>query len=191
MIDLDRKIPPERSHRVILHAVVLAFSLVSTILLVESRIVFALLERNQEIFLLSAFTAGFFFSSAFTTAPAVAVLAILGQTYNPLLVSLVAATGSVLGDLIILKIIRDDLTSDLETLVGTQGKTWFRHILRARIIHLPLIILSAVIIASPLPDELGISILGMIKFKTKYFYLLSLTMNFLGILFIATLGSLI
>lgn len=38
------------------------------------------------------------------------------------------------------------------------------------------------IIASPLPDKLGIALLGFSKTKQRFFLLLSFTANFLGIL---------
>jgi len=49
-------------------------------------------------------------------------------------------------------------------------------------------ILAGLIIASPLPDEIGIALLGMIKYKTKYFLLYSFLLNFIGIFLISYLG---
>jgi len=40
------------------------------------------------------------------------------------------------------------------------------------------------ILASPLPDELGIAVLGFSKMRAKYFVLLSFVFNFLGIVLI-------
>ena len=45
-------------------------------------------------------------------------------------------------------------------------------------------LIGGLIIASPLPDELGISLLGFSKAKTSLFIVLSFVFNFLGILFI-------
>ncbi|MEK7557169.1 MAG: hypothetical protein AAB538_04290, partial [Patescibacteria group bacterium] len=42
--------------------------------------------------------------------------------------------------------------------------------------------LAGIIIASPLPDEIGIALLGFMKTRKKDFFLLSLVANFLGIL---------
>ena len=42
--------------------------------------------------------------------------------------------------------------------------------------------LAAAIIASPLPDELGLMILGFIHFNTKKFLPIAFVLNFLGIL---------
>ena len=46
------------------------------------------------------------------------------------------------------------------------------------------------IIASPLPDELGIALLGFSKLKTSLFVPLSFTFNFLGICLIGIAASL-
>ncbi len=43
---------------------------------------------------------------------------------------------------------------------------------------------GGLIIASPLPDELGISLLGFSKMKTSWFIPLSFAFNFIGILLI-------
>ena len=50
-------------------------------------------------------------------------------------------------------------------------------------------VIAAIIIASPLPDEIGAAIFGALKVKTKYFLVISYTLNFLGILTVAWLGS--
>ena len=44
--------------------------------------------------------------------------------------------------------------------------------------------LGGIIIASPFPDELGISLLGFTKTKTNAFIPVSLVFNFIGILLI-------
>ena len=40
---------------------------------------------------------------------------------------------------------------------------------------------GGLILASPLPDELGVAVLGFSKMRLKYFALLSFVFNFLGI----------
>jgi len=50
---------------------------------------------------------------------------------------------------------------------------------RARKIMLPA--LAAAVIASPLPDEIGISLLASQKMESKKFLPISFTLNFLGI----------
>ncbi len=190
MVDLNKNVSVKKSRQIIIHVLVFTVSISLTVFLLQSNIIHQFLESSREVFLLSAFIGGLFFSSALTTAPAIAILYLLGQDYNPILVSIVAAAGSVMADILIFKLIRDNLISDLEILVDTKEKLQLHHFFYSKILHLPLIVLSALIIASPLPDELGISILATIKFKMRHFYVFSFLMNFLGILTITTLGSL-
>src|SRR5262249_43219313 len=49
---------------------------------------------------------------------------------------------------------------------------------------------GGLIIASPLPDELGIGLLGVARLRTAWFVLLSYAFNFLGILAIGGLAGL-
>ncbi len=49
-------------------------------------------------------------------------------------------------------------------------------------------IIGAVIIASPLPDEIGVSILGISKMKNWKFLLLSFFLNTVGIFIIVTVA---
>jgi hypothetical protein len=49
---------------------------------------------------------------------------------------------------------------------------------------------GAVIIASPFPDEIGVSMLGMSKLGSRYFLLISFVFNSLGIFIIGRLAQL-
>jgi len=60
---------------------------------------------------------------------------------------------------------------------------------RSRIYSFFIKIIAYLIIASPLPDELGVALLGTTKQKTKEFLILSYFMNFLGISGISYLAT--
>ncbi|OGG19220.1 hypothetical protein A2721_00075 [Candidatus Gottesmanbacteria bacterium RIFCSPHIGHO2_01_FULL_47_48] len=189
---LTSPIPPKKARRVIFHSLLFALSLIAAIILLESRWIHQLIEFSQGAgFLLAALVAGFFFSSIFTSAVATITLFVLGQNHHPLIVSAVAAVGTAFADGLILKFIRDDVIVDLELLTSPFTRNLPHHLLQSSLLHLPLTILAAVVIASPLPDELGITILGLIKFKPKNFFLLTFFLNFLGILAITSLGNLV
>lgn len=191
MDELGKKLPKKTVIRIIFHAFLLAASVVLAIFLIENRYLHQLLEFSQgEGELLAAFVSGFFFASFFTAPVATASLFLLGQNHNPLLISLIAAAGSAFGDALILKFIKDDIIKDLEVLTKPFSGMG-SYIFQSPIFHKPLAILAAIIIASPLPDELGITIMGLIKFKPRNFFLLSFALNFLGILAITTVGSLV
>lgn len=177
--------------RIIFHATLLAGSLILAVFLIQNNYLHRLLEFSKgggEF--LAAFISGFFFASFFTAPIATASLLLLGQNHNPFLISLIAAAGSAFGDVLILKFIKDDIIKDLEVLTKPFAGMG-SYIFQSPIFHKPLAILAAIIIASPLPDELGITIMGLIKFKPGNFFLLSFALNFLGILAITTIGSVV
>lgn len=61
----------------------------------------------------------------------------------------------------------------------SHSKTWRRMVATV----------AGLIIASPLPDEMGIALLGVMKFRTKYFVLFSFLLNFAGIFMISYFGG--
>jgi hypothetical protein len=135
--------------------------------------------------IVESFVIGFFFTSAFTIAPAAVFLAELSRTISPLVVALVGALGAMCGDLILFLFIKDRLAVDIEALFK---KRVVRHFLNS--FHLgfwkwlaPL--LGALIIASPIPDEFGISLLGLSRVRIIVLLPIAFVMNFLGILFVA------
>lgn len=50
-------------------------------------------------------------------------------------------------------------------------------------------LVASLIIMSPLPDEIGVALFGMIKSKTRYLILFSFLLNFTGIFLISYLGG--
>jgi membrane protein YqaA with SNARE-associated domain len=131
-------------------------------------------------------TDNFHSSSVFTTAPAVAAILLIAQDEGIWLVALVAAIGSLLGDFVLFWFARDRLSYYLKELL--QKEMSKRHV--ARIFHMHIFrwiafVLGAVIIASPLPDELGIAILGFARLGSNLFVPLSFVANFLGLVAVA------
>lgn len=136
-----------------------------------------------------SFVVGIFFTSAFTIAPAAIFLAGLSQTISPWAVAFFGALGAMCGDLILFLFIRDRLSEDIKGLFPRRA---VRHFLNS--FHLgfwkwlaPL--LGALIIASPLPDELGVSLLGLSRTRVAVLLPIAFVMNFLGVLVVAGVAS--
>lgn len=147
-----------------------------------------LLAATETGKILESFVVGIFFTSAFTLAPAAIFLAELSQTISPWAVALFGALGAMCGDLILFLFIRDRLAGDIKALFP---KSVVRHFLNS--FHLgfwkwlaPL--LGALIIASPLPDEFGISLLGLSRVRITVLLPIAFVMNFLGILLVAAVA---
>ncbi len=135
-----------------------------------------------------SFVIGIFFTSAFTLAPAAIFLAELSQTISPWAVALFGALGAMCGDLILFLFIRDRLASDIEALFPKSAVHHFLNSFHLGFWKWLAPILGALIIASPLPDEFGISLLGLSRVRVAVLLPVAFVMNFLGILLIAAVA---
>ncbi|MDB5244721.1 MAG: hypothetical protein JWN18_591 [Parcubacteria group bacterium] len=169
-----------------LHDVVLvAISVCVTIALVETGLLVKTFMLLDGVEFLGSFIAGVFFTSLFTTVPAIIALGEIARTHAIIQVAFFGALGAVVGDLIIFRFIRDRFAEHLIELVNHQtvGKR-LRALLRMKFFRILSFFVGGLIIASPLPDELGISLLSLSKIKTSWFIPLSFAFNFAGIVLI-------
>jgi uncharacterized membrane protein YdjX (TVP38/TMEM64 family) len=165
--------------------VIVVFGIVITLLLVRMGALQELLTIKQEYAYIGSFIAGIFFTSVFTIAPASIVLAAMTHVEAPLTVALWAALGAMLGDLVLFLFIRDVFAEDMESVV--QVRKWKKILARPHLGFLRwlLPLIGALIIASPLPDELGIALLGFSKTRTYLLMPIAFAMNFIGVLVLA------
>ena len=131
---------------------------------------------------IGSLVAGALFTSVFTTAPAIVLLGKLAQTNSVWIVALLGTGGAVAGDYLIFRFFRDRFSQDVLSLLQHHPRRRLKKMLRLRSARWLMGAVGMLIIASPLPDELGIALLGFSKTKQRFFLLLSFTANFLGIL---------
>ncbi|MFH1832769.1 MAG: hypothetical protein ABH816_01190 [Candidatus Levyibacteriota bacterium] len=140
---------------------------------------------------LGAFFAGILFVSTFTVATGALILLILAETLSPIEIGLVAGLGAVFGDFAIFRFIKNNLDKELEVIYSQiDNKHHFIKILHSKYFNWTLPVIGAIIIASPFPDELGITLMGISKMKTYKFLLVSFILNAIGI-FLVVSASLI
>jgi hypothetical protein len=137
---------------------------------------------------LGALLAGLLFTSSFTLSISIVVIAILAENLNPITLALVGGVGSAAGDYLLLRFIRDNLSGEVKRLVGDKETKHILHFLRLRYISWSLPIVGALVIASPLPDEIGIGLLGISRISVWKFLLISYFSNAFGILAIASVA---
>lgn len=135
---------------------------------------------------IGALFAGMLFVSSFTVAISVVIFGIMAQNINPMAIGLIGGVGAVMGDYLVFKLIRSHLEQELAMLFGKEGTSYVRTVLRSKYIAWTLPIIGVFIIASPLPDELGVSLLGISKMSEARFILISYLSNAVGILMIAS-----
>lgn len=138
-----------------------------------------------------AFLAGILFVSTFTVATGAVILFILAEKLSPLEIGVIAGFGAVVGDFTIFRFVKDDLISEIEPIYEKLGGGHLTKILHTKYFSWTFPVFGAVIIASPLPDEIGISLLGLSKISTFKFLLLSFVLNAIGIFLIVSASLLI
>jgi hypothetical protein len=138
---------------------------------------------------LGAFLAGTLFVSSFTVATSAVVIAILAQDINPLALALIGGVGATIGDLMIFRFIKNHLADELSSLVDRKERMEIKHFIHTPYIAWVLPIIGGLIIASPLPDELGITLLSVSKISETKLMLISYVSNAFGILAIASVAK--
>lgn len=132
--------------------------------------------------ILSVFIAGVFFTSAFTIAPAAIVLAhIAGEMSLPVVV-FVGAFGAMVGDYVLFVFIRDKFSRDVLRVVKHFHIKFILKSFHVGFLKWLSPVIGAIIIASPLPDEFGIMLMGVSRMQTRYFLLLTFVMNMIGVM---------
>ena len=163
---------------------VFALSLSFAWWLLKSGYLQGLVETILPFRFISEIVAGIFYTSFLTSPISVAMLVVLAQTNNPVLTALLAGIGTVIGDLLIVKFFRSEISSDLKLV--SKGLHLQRINVFLKILHIDFLIpvLGAIIVASPLPDELGLTMLGASKLNYRELAILSYILNTAGILLI-------
>lgn len=133
--------------------------------------------------------AGILFVFSFTIPIAIVLIGILAQDLNPLAIGLIGGIGSVIGDLIIFRIAKDHFAQELGYLVGKEEKMQLKHVMKSKYVAWTLPIIGGLIIASPLPDELGVSLLGLSAMSETKLIIISYISNATGILMIASVAK--
>lgn len=133
--------------------------------------------------------AGMGFTSLFTVAPASIVLIEIARFSSPLLVASIGAVGAVLGDLFLFMFVRGSVADGATKLMTKPIRRRVRYLLHHRLLHWVLPITGAIIIASPLPDELGLALMGFSRMRIAVFVPISFVMNFFGILAVTLIGQ--
>ncbi|MDP3973448.1 MAG: hypothetical protein Q8P92_01315 [Candidatus Daviesbacteria bacterium] len=140
---------------------------------------------------IGAIIAGMLFVSSFTVAISTVVIAIMTQNIHPMALALIGGVGAVMGDYLVFKLVRSHLQEELAMLFGKQETSHIKHLLHSKYIAWTLPIIGVFIIASPLPDEMGVSLLGISKISEARFILISYISNAVGILMIASVAKVI
>lgn len=132
-----------------------------------------------------AFVAGFFFTSLLTIAPAGVAFAEMAHTVPALQLAAWGATGAMLGDLLLFLFVRDAISQDLMRMLRGSWIRKIKALFKTPFLSWAVPVAGALVIASPLPDEVGLAMLGLSKTDLRFLIPISYAMNFLGIMLVA------
>ncbi len=143
----------------------------------------------------AVFAAGLLFSYGFTTPFAIAAFVEMAGEVNPWIAAPIAGLGAFLSDLVIFELLKISFFGDeLERLRHSRLIDWIHRMLHhestpERLRRYALWTLSGVVIASPLPDEIGVALLsGTTRMSARAFSIICVTMNTVGILIVLLLA---
>lgn len=165
-------------------------SLIAAIFILINPTLHGLILSLGSLDYLGGFVAGFFFVISLTVIPAVAVLFVLADILNPFLLVIIAGLGAMLGDYFLYRFFRTE-TDGIAQIDTFKNSPFWKKLRKLKRIRWLAIVVGMTIIASPLPDELGILLLGATKLETKKFLLLSFLLNTAGIFLVVGLGKII
>ncbi len=164
---------------------IIGLSIGAAIALVKSELIAHLLTSTKELEFIGSFIAGIFFTSVFTTVPAIVALGEIAQNSSLLATAVLGGMGAVVGDLLIFRFVRDRFSQHLLEIVGIKGGARkMQGLFQRGPLRWVTFLLGGLIIASPLPDELGITLLGFSKMKLSWFIPLAFVFNSIGIFLI-------
>lgn len=182
--DVSKRLSPDV--RVLRDIILLVASIVLALVLARTGVLDALLERTTHIRYLDAFVAGAFFTSIFTVAPATVALARLARGGEPLWeLAFIGALGAMVADAVILTIIKDTITDNILAAVRHSRSNRLKYFFRRGKTRLAGTLLGAVVIASPLPDEMGLFLMGLARARRWVTLVLTYVLNAAGIAAVA------
>jgi uncharacterized membrane protein YdjX (TVP38/TMEM64 family) len=154
---------------------------------------FAVLIKEIEKFgYLGAVFSGFLFTSTFTVATGGLLLANFAQVLDPFWLILCAVSGALLGDMIIFLFVKDKVSDDITPVYEHfLAKNHLKKIVHTKYFSWTLPVVGALIIASPFPDELGVSLMGLSAMSLPKFLLVSFFSHSFGMFLLVSAASLI
>ncbi len=151
-------------------------------LLAHSGVVERLVELSTGSFILVSFIAGFFYSSLFTVAPATVALFELAEAGAPIhILAIFGGLGGMIADIGLFEIIKFSFIDDITAYFQKISRGHFAPVFRLNFFRLLMVGLGTLIIATPIPDEVGLAMMGIGKANVAMVSILTFMLNVLGI----------
>jgi hypothetical protein len=170
-------------------AVIVVLSIAFATWLYSSGALTLLLSATEGFGMLRILLVGLFFTSIFTTPLAVSAIIALGSMYDPFGIAFFGAFGAMVGDYIMFRFLKSSIADDLEYILKHAGLKRVVASIHTGHMRWFFTAIGALIIASPIPDEIGLALMGVSRMPNWLFLPMSYSMNALGILVFASIGA--
>jgi len=175
-------IPLEVTHE----AWLLVLGFVVAFILVELDVLGYLAVFASQYATLASFSVGMFFTSVLTTTPAIVAIAEFSAHIPALHIAVFGGAGAVVGDLLIFRFVRSPLATYIVDAASNQTMLRIGRAISGSSFWWIVPALGALVIASPLPDEMGLIMMGLSNIRLWAFIPISYSLNTLGIYLIAS-----
>ena len=139
---------------------------------------------------LGIFFTGLLYSYGFTSGFASSAFLVMDGDYNIFLAGILGGLGALFSDIVIFRFFKSTFYDEVERLSREKFIVGLSRIIPGFIKKTALPVLGAVIIASPLPDELGVSLMASSKkLPPKTFAIISFFLNTAGVISLLYLGK--
>ncbi len=164
------------------HSTMAVLAVGAFVLLLDTTIIQGSLSYVEKLGIFGIILAGIMFTSFFTTAPAIVLLLAFNDLHSPLDVAFYGAIGAVIGDWIILRFFEEKVAYELRPLAKKLNLMRFIRQLRRKKNRERATLMGMLVIASPVPDEIGIGLLGIAHLPTISLLIITFLLNAAGIL---------
>ena len=142
--------------------------------------------------LFGAFLSGIMFAYGFTAAPATALFLIMAKEHSLIAAGLIGGLGALVGDFVIFSFIRSSFSDEIDKLSQEKIIKKLNGHMPSGVKKLIIPVFAGFIIASPLPDEIGVTMLAAYRhISVRMFTLISYVLNTAGIFVILYVGNLL
>jgi len=128
---------------------------------------------------------GVFFVSTFTAAPAITMLVLMAKDMNIFAVAVFAGLGGAMGDYLIHNFIEKGLGHEVGAIFQKMsGDSWkkFYHIVHTRHFARISLVIGALILTSPIPDEIGLGFISIYHLSAQKLFALTFGLHSIYIL---------
>ncbi|HSE60944.1 MAG TPA: hypothetical protein VLA88_01460, partial [Candidatus Saccharimonadales bacterium] len=162
------------------HTTIAIAGIVLFVALLDSALLTSIFHYLEGLGYVGGLVAGVLSASFFTAAPAVLLIIDLATKHDPLLLALIIGIGAAVGDMLLLLFFEERIFHELKPLYLRVRSIFTKKKPGKPRRSAAMLLLGTFIITTPLPDEIGLGILGISHFPKIVLLVICLGLNVLG-----------